>query len=205
MENVIEILKKWNPWDREIKSGIRREGYVKKILQFMERKEVIVLKGIRRSGKSTIIKQMIKELLKQGIKKEQILYVNLEDYGFTNNLNIGLFDIVLDEYKKYIKNKKKIYFFIDEVQKINSWEKWVRTKYDLEENIKFIVSGSSASLLSKELSTLLTGRNISFVIMPLSFKEHCFFTKREDLNEYMLYGGFQEVVLEKSNEKKDYL
>lgn len=205
MENVIEILKKWNPWEKEIGSGISRERYINKIFSFMERKEIIVLKGIRRSGKSTLIKQLIKELLRKGINKKQILYINLEDYGFADNLNLELFDIIFEEYKKYTHNRKKTYFFIDEAQKIISWEKWVRTKYDLGENIKFIITGSSASLLSKELSTLLTGRNISFTIMPLSFKEYCFFTKKNNLEEYMTYGGFPEVVLEKSNEKKIYL
>jgi predicted AAA+ superfamily ATPase len=86
-----------------------------------------------------------------------------------------------------------------------SWEKWIRTKYDLGENIKFIVTGSSAHLLSKELSTLLTGRNISFTIMPLSFNEFCIFKKNGNLNEYMKYGGFPEVVLEDSEEKKSIL
>ncbi len=205
MENIIEILKKWNPWEKRIETGIIREEYIKKIFPFMERKEVILLKGVRRAGKSTIFKQLMQELLKRGVRKEQILYINLEDYGFANNLNINLFDKVLEEYKKYTKNKKKTYFFIDEVQKITSWEKWVRTKYDLGENIKFIITGSSASLLSKELSTLLTGRNISFTIMPLSFKEYCLFTKKEDLEGYMTHGGFPEVVLEKSEEKKNYL
>ena len=205
MDNIIEILKKWNPWEKEVDSRIQRKAYIMKIFPFMERKEIIVLKGIRRSGKSTIIKQLINELLKKGVKKEQILYVNLEDYGFADNLNLELFDIIFEEYKKYTKNRKKTYFFIDEAQKIPFWEKWVRTKYDLEENIKFIITGSSASLLSKELSTLLTGRNISFTIMPLSFNEYCFFTKKDDLENYMIYGGFPEVVLEKSDEKKNYL
>lgn len=205
MENVIEILKKWNPWEKEIESGIRREEYTNNIVSFIERKEIIVLKGIRRAGKSTIVKQLIQELLNKGTDKKQILYINLEDYGFADDLNIGLFDIIFDEYKKYTQNKKKTYFFIDEIQKITSWEKWIRTKYDIGENIKFIVTGSSASLLSREFSTLLTGRNISFTIIPLSFKEYCFFTKKEDLDEYFLYGGFPEVVLEKSNEKKNYL
>src|SRR3989344_4526625 len=205
MENVIEILKKWNPWEKEIYSGIQRNDYIEKIFPFIERKEIIVLKGIRRSGKSMIIKQLIKKLLEVGAKKEQILYVNLEDYGFADNLNLELFDVLFMEYKKYTKNRKKTYFFIDEAQKIVSWEKWVRTKYDLGENIKFIITGSSASLLSKELSTLLTGRNISFKIMPLSFKEYRFFTKKDDLEQYMVYGGFPEVVLEKSDEKKNYL
>ena len=205
MENIIEILKKWNPWEKEMQEGVKREEYIKRIFPFMERKEIIVLKGIRRSGKSTIIKQLINELLRNGTDKGQVLYINLEDYGFANNLNLGLFDIIFEEYKNYTKNKKTTYFFIDEAQKIKSWEKWVRTKYDLSENIKFIVTGSSASLLSKEFSALLTGRNISFTILPLSFKEYCFFTKKEDFEEYISRGGFPEVVLEKSDEKKNYL
>jgi predicted AAA+ superfamily ATPase len=204
MENMIEILKKWNPWEKEIGTGIKREEYIKKVFPYLERKEIVVLKGIRRCGKSTIVKQLIAELVKSGVNKKQILYLNLEDYGFANDLTIKLFDEVLQSYKEYSKNKKRIYFFIDEVQKIPSWEKWLRTKYDLNEDIKFVITGSSASLLSKELSTLLTGRNLSFTVMPLSFNEFSYFTKGK-LEEYMKYGGFPEVVLEKSEEKKLYI
>ncbi len=202
MEKFIEILKKWNPWEKSLDYGIRRKEYIKKIMPYLERKEVLVLKGIRRCGKSTIIKQIIEELIKNGADKSQILYLNLEDYGFANYLSLDLFESVLKEYKEYSKNKGTVYFFIDEAQKIPSWEQWVRTKYDLGDNIKFIITGSSAHLLSKELSTLLTGRNISFTILPLSFKEFCQFKKSENLEEYMEYGGFPEVVLEDSEEKK---
>ncbi len=205
MENLIELLKKWNPWEKEIDIGIKRKRYLNKIYPYLDRKEVLVLKGIRRSGKSTMLKQLISELIKNGVDKKQIIYLNLEDYGLADNLKITLFDEVLNAYKEYSKNKKKIYFFIDEIQKIPSWEKWVRTKYDLNENIKFVITGSSASLLSKELSALLTGRNISFNIMPLSFNESIDFNNKEDLDAYMKFGGFPEVILEKSVEKKAML
>jgi len=205
MNDYLEILKKWNPWEKEFNIGIIRERYIKKLYPYFERREIIVLKGIRRSGKSTIVKQLILKLIEEGINKKQILYLNLEDYGFADNLSIKLFDDVLGVYQNYSKNKKTTYFFIDEIQKIPSWEKWIRTKYDLNENIKFIITGSSASLLSKELSTLLTGRNLSFIIMPLSFNESIDFTKNINLENYMKYGGFPEVVLEKSEEKKTYL
>lgn len=205
MDGLIEILKRWNPWEKRIDSGIKRKNYLDKIIPYMERREVIVLKGIRRSGKSTIVKQIISKLINDGVDKKQILYVNLEEYAFADSLDIRLFDEMLKVYKEYSFNKKRIYFFIDEIQKIPSWEKWVRTKYDLNENIKFIITGSSASLLSRELSTLLTGRNISFTVMPLSFAEFIEFTKTEDLQQYMEFGGFPEVVLEKSEEKKERL
>ena len=205
MKGIIEILQKWNLWERKISSGVKREKYIKKIMPFMERKEVLVLKGIRRSGKSTLLRQLMEELLNAGKDKKQILYLNLEDYGFADNLTLELFDEVLDTYQQYAKNKGKVYFFIDEIQKISSWEKWIRTKYDLGENIKFILSGSSASLLSKELSTLLTGRNLSFTVLPLSFSEFLLFSPSGNTEEYFHYGGFPEVVLEKSEEKKTFL
>jgi len=202
---IIDVLKNWNFWEKKIDIGIKRKEYINKIYPYLKRKEIIVLKGIRRSGKSTIVKQLMFELNKNNINKKQILYLNLEDYNFANDLNINLFDNVLKAYKNYSKNKKKIFFFIDEIQKVENWEKWIRTKYDLNENIKFIITGSSASLLSKELSTLLTGRNLSFRVLPLSFNEFLKFSKTKHLEEYLTYGGFPEVVLEKSKDKKSFI
>lgn len=204
-ETIIEVLKKWNPWEKRLDAGIKRQKYIKKIYPYLKRKEVIVIKGVRRAGKSTIIKQLILELMNNKVDKKQILYLNLEDYNFTNDLNVNLFEEVLNAYRKYSRNKKKVYFFIDEIQKIKGWEKWVRTKYDLNEDIKFIITGSSASLLSKELSTLLTGRNLSFRIMPLSFTEFIKFSKTKSLEAYLKFGGFPEVVLERDEEKKAYI
>lgn len=202
---IIGVLRKWNPWERKMDSGIPRGRYVDKIYPYFDRKEVLVLKGIRRSGKSTIVKQLIEKLIEKGVNKKQILYLNLEDYNFANDLEIKLFEDVLDAYRKYTGNRKRVYFFIDEVQKVKGWEKWVRTKYDLKENIKFVITGSSTSLLSKELSTLLTGRNISFRITPLSFNEFLDFSKTKSFEEYLQFGGFPEIVLENNKEKKNLL
>ena len=202
-ETILNVLKRWNLWESDIDTGITRKKYLQEIYPYLERREVLVLKGIRRSGKSTIMQQLMKELVrKDNVSKKQILYINLEDHNFAQNLKINLFDDVLKAYHDHTKNMKKVYFFIDEIQKVPEWERWVRTKYDLKENIKFIVSGSSASLLSKELSTLLTGRNLSFVIRPLSFNEVLTFSKKISLQEYLKFGGFPEVVLEKSEKMK---
>lgn len=201
-EKILEILNNWNIWNNQINSGKDRKKYLDKIIPYMDRKEILVLKGIRRCGKSTIMKQLIKYLTKNNIRKEQILYLNLEDYNFSNNLNLELFNLVLNTYKKNINLNKKIFFFIDEIQVIPNWEKWIRTMYDLDVNIKFIISGSCASLLSKELSTLLTGRNICFEVYPLEYSEFVDFSSNNDFENYLKYGGFPEVVLEKDNDKK---
>ncbi|MBI2565107.1 ATP-binding protein [Candidatus Woesearchaeota archaeon] len=199
-QTLINILDKWNNWNEKINTGLPRRQYINEILKFMNRKEIIVLKGIRRSGKSTIMKQLMTVLNKKGFSKKQILYLNLEDYNLSRFLSIELLELVLQVYLKRMNPSKRIFFFIDEIQLVEDWEKWIRTKYDLQENIKFIISGSSASLISKEFSTKLTGRNISFQIKPLSFTELLDFkegSKADLLNEYLEYGGFPEVVLEK--------
>ncbi len=195
-QKLFETLKKWNFWERDINTGIERSEYLEELQQYITRKEIIVLKGIRRCGKSTIMRQLMKRLIKQNVAKEQILYLNLESYEFRNSKSIQLFEQTLNIYKKELNKDKKTYFFIDEIQEIPEWERFIRTIYDRDENIKFFISGSNASLLSKELSTLLTGRNITFEIKPLTYREYKSFTLTPQLEEYQLYGGFPEIVLE---------
>ena len=92
---IIEVLKMWNPWGQKIESGILRKEYIKKIYPLLERKEVLVFKGIRRCGKSTILRQLIEQLIDHGASKNQVLYLNLEDYNFSGELKISLFEQVL--------------------------------------------------------------------------------------------------------------
>ncbi len=201
-EEIIRVLRTWNLWDKDTEVGIPRKEYVNEMLKYLEMRHILILKGVRRCGKTTIAKQLMKNLLKKRIKKKQILYVNFEDMNFADKLQINLLDEILSAYLNHTKNNEKIYCFLDEVQRIPNWERWVRTKYDQNQKIKFVITGSSAHLLDKELSTLLTGRNITFEIMPLSFKEFKTFNKKGKLEEYMKFGGFPEVVLEKSEERK---
>lgn len=201
-EEIIKVLRRWNLWDHDIETGILRNDYVNEISKYLDMKHILILKGVRRCGKTTIAKQLMKHLLKNKVKKKQILYVNFEDMNFADKLHSQLLDEILEAYKKYTKNKSKIYCFLDEVQRIPNWERWIRTKYDQNQKIKFVITGSSAHLLDRELSTLLTGRNITFEIMPLSFKEFKTFNKKGELEEYIQFGGFPEVVLEKSEERK---
>lgn len=202
---LLKVLKKDNFWEQDIDTGIERSLYLQKLQQYIPRKEIIILKGIRRCGKSTIMKQLMKRLIKQNITKEQVLYVNLESYEFRNSYSVELFEKILEVYKEQINSQNKIYFFIDEIQVIPHWERFLRTVYDRNEDIKFIVSGSNASLLSKELSTLLTGRNITLEVKPLTLEEYKSFTLKPQLEEFQLFGGFPEVVLEQDLKLKKVL
>ena len=172
-----------------------RLGYVKKILSWMQRKEVVIIKGVRRSGKTHIMYQLINEL-----PKENTFYINFDDFRFDPFLTVELLEEIIN-----LRNpSKKAYFFLDEIQRIIGFEKWLRTYYDKELNVKFIIGGSNISLLSPEMGTVLTGRNITFNIYPLSYGEFKDFSS-DSFETYLRFGGFPEIVLEKDETKKKEL
>ncbi len=208
------ILSEANPWWAtksvpEILKGLPRPGY-RTILYSTRISEITILTGVRRSGKSTLMYQIIDSLLKNGISAEQILFVNLED----NRLAKDTLDDIYQSYRENINPDKKAYVFLDEVHRKEKWESWVRRHYDQKSECKFVVSGSCSCLLKKEYSTLLTGRNLTFEVFPLSFAEFLLFKGIEAdrrkvtkgiilktdeyrilnaLKEYMTHGGFPDV------------
>ena len=163
------------------------------------------------------MRQTAKTLIKGGIRKNNILIVNFEDPRFVE-LNTKTLQQIYDVYLEFLNPQEKPYLFLDEIQEVKDWEKWVRMMHELDK-AKIIISGSNAKLLSRELSTLLTGRHLDLVIFPLSFKEFLRFrnvdlSKRFEivnkeieikrlLREYIKFGSFPEVVL--GGEKKQIL
>ena len=214
---IIKILGDWNFWDKDLNVGINRPYYLNKIKNFNESSHIIVITGARRSGKSFIMRQTAKTLIKEGISKNNILIVNFEDPRFVE-LNTKVLRQIYDVYLEFLNPQEKPYLFLDEIQEVKDWEKWVRAMHELDK-AKIIISGSNAKLLSRELSTLLTGRHLDLVIFPLSFKEFLRFrnvdlSKRFEivnkeieikrlLREYIEFGSFPEVVL--GGEKKQIL
>jgi len=177
---------------KEYPKSITRKEYVEKISSWMKRKEIIIIKGIRRSGKTHLMYQLIKK-----ISKKNTFYVNFDDFRFNDYLNVDLLETIINLRDK----NKRAYFFLDEIQRVKGFEKWLRTYYDKEDKIKFIIGGSNISLMSPEMGTVLTGRNITFKIFPLSYNEFQKFSNKS-FEEYLEYGGFPEVVLEKDETKK---
>jgi len=211
----IEKLNEWNPWWEDAKligklMGKHRPVY-DLLINSVDIKEITIITGIRRAGKSTLMYQMINNLLKNGVAPNQILFVNLED----KKLSKDSFEDIYQSYRENLKEDKKAYIFFDEIHKRDEWESWIRKKYDLKTNDKFIISGSCSYLLKKEYSSLLTGRNLTFEVFPLSFKEFLLFNDIEinfenikkniilkktkilllkKLQEYLNIGGFPEIV-----------
>ncbi|MFH1174367.1 MAG: ATP-binding protein [archaeon] len=172
-------------------TGIPRKKYVDQIEKWLSRPEIIIIKGVRRSGKSTILKQVAARLKKT-------VYVNFDDYRLLPHLRLELLERILQTHKE------AKYFFFDEIQKVPQFESWLRTHYDIKSHKKFIISGSNISLLSPSFGTVLTGRNITFEIFPLDFEEFRLFGGSV-IEQYLQFGGFPEVVLEKDEEKKTQL
>src|SRR3989338_1112696 len=211
----IENLNNWNPWWNtgivpDALNGIARTIDVT-IFGTLKIREITVLTGIRRAGKTTIMYQMIGFLLKD-VKPAQILYVNLDDETLKKESLENIYNL----YRQSKNPQGKAYVFLDEIQNIQDWQYFLKKHYDLRDNVKFIISGSSAKLLKGEYATLLTGRNLTFNIYPLAFKEYLKFAKADytqittaiknnilhHLNNYLEYGGFPEVFFKESELKR---
>lgn len=174
----------------------KRELYIEKIKPFIDKDIIKVLTGIRRSGKSVMLKLIMEELKQNGIDEKQFININFE-----NLINREL--TTSDKLHKYILKKaseikKKCYIFLDEIQEVKDWEKCINSlRVNEEYNFDIYITGSNAKLLSGELSTYLAGRYVEFVIYPFSFKEFLDTLKsiqqsisiREAFQKYIKFGG----------------
>ncbi len=162
---------------------INRKEYISKLLAYKDKDLIKVVSGIRRSGKSTLLKIYYNHLLKLGVGKKQIQFYNFELPE--NYLNKTWSDIYFDIKKKMQPNKTN-YVFLDEVQNIPFFEKLVDGLFATE-NTDIYITGSNAFLLSSELATLLSGRYIEISILPFSFKEYLNARKIDTENKYLNY------------------
>lgn len=147
---------------------LKRERYLSKIRGFYSSDLIKILVGIRRCGKSVILKQIMEELREQNVDQSHIIYINFEFIEFEELQNYK-------ELNKYIKEKikddKKYYVFLDEIQKVDKFEEVINSLRASIDNISIFITGSNSKLLSNELSTVLSGRYVLFNIYPLSYRE----------------------------------
>lgn len=147
---------------------IERGLYLNRLKQLKDQNLIKVITGVRRCGKSTLLESFMNELIKEGVPKENIIFLNFED---RENLHLTNWSTLYDEIIGQIQPNNKYYIFLDEVQLINDFERLVNSLFR-KKNIDLYVTGSNAYLLSSELATLLTGRYIALNLQPYSFKEY---------------------------------
>lgn len=217
---ILNILTDWNLWKKDIDAGIKRKTPLKKIAEASKIREIVVIKGIRRSGKSTLLLQFCKELIDSGVRREDTLIVNFEDPRF-KQLNLDTLNKIYDVYLTELSPKESHYVFLDEVQAVDGWEKFARYLHE-NRRVSVFVTGSSSKLLSSEYSTVLSGRHTDVELRQLSFAEYLHFIgvdvkNRLDLSakrhkikkafyDYLKWGGFPKVVLvQEERDKRELL
>ncbi len=197
---MLEILREYNFWEEEeISVGYFRPDYINKISSYLGNKLVKVLLGQRRSGKSFIMRMIIKKLIEtDNIPRNNIFYINKDISAFDFISNAKILNKIIAEYHKVLKPKGKVYIFIDEIQEILNWEKIVNSlSQDYTKEYELFITGSNSKLLSGELSTYLSGRYITINIYPFSFSEYLgFYNIEPDKKTYINYlqmGGIPEL------------
>ncbi|MEI7980378.1 MAG: ATP-binding protein [Bacteroidota bacterium] len=202
------ILSDWNYWDKPVPEYVPRAEYQSKMNAYLSTGEIIILTGIRRSGKSTLMINHIRHLISAGVNKNEILFVNFEDPRFNSELNSDLLERIFEVYKEFVNHETKPHIFLDEVQNVIQWEKWVLAGYELNRAF-FYITGSSSKLLSREFGTALSGRYLGINVFPLSYKEYLLFKKipapdkktmvtqrvlfKKAFNRYIKEGGFPKI------------
>lgn len=187
---------------------IERKEYLDKLVAFKDKRIIKVITGVRRCGKSVLLEIFQDYLLKQGVAEEQIVAINLEDYDFYELREPSK----LHSYIKERLNKDKMtYIFVDEVQHCDDFPRVIDSLY-LKKNVDIYLTGSNANLLSSEIATLLSGRYVEIMMLPLSFKEYVSSTgdAKELSRKYLEYienSSFPYVLDLKGQPKeiKDYL
>lgn len=189
---------------------IKREMYLRKIRDSYDSELIKVIIGVRRSGKSVLMMQIIEELKENGIDDNHIIYINFEDYDYIDYTEPKKFN----EYvKSQIIDKEKYYLLFDEIQNVDQFERVINS-FRATLNVSIFITGSNSKLLSGELATHLSGRYISIKIMPFTFKEYLELKKEKNIEidkeqsfmEYLEWGCMPQIFNTDSlTERKLYL
>lgn len=212
-------MEEFNSWwlagkvDEDLALPFKRPIYFE-VERSLERRFILALVGLRRTGKTTILYQIIQKLIKDKIDPSDILFFSFDE------LTVSI-DDVINSYKEiHLKDfrQKRVYVFLDEIQKCQNWENELKKYYDLYPKMKFLISGSESLFIRKKTKETLAGRIFEFASYPFSFREYLeihnvmekyfkYETKiRPFFLRYMLKGGFPEMFsLEKDSEIKDYI
>ena len=205
-------IQDFNPWwktgvvSKEFEGMRRRENF-EEIKRFIDARQIIVITGLRRTGKTVLLHHLIEYLLKKETEAKTIVYFN--------------FDYLIDDIEGILQKhkettgidykKEKIYLFLDEIQKLEDWQNKVKIFYDLYPHMKFFVSGSSSLFIRKRTKESLAGRSFDFQISPLGFREYLQLKNKEkilqnivlykseirdELKSYIKTGGFPEIINE---------
>lgn len=204
-KDLLDKVRALNFWHKEQETGLIREE-LSAVLKLADSVPLaLIITGVRRSGKTFLARQILKEKLKT-IKPEQTLFINFEEPALEPYLNTESLQELYETYRYFLNREQQAYLVLDEVQNVPRWEKWVRIMMEKNENVKFIITGSSSKIFKSDLARVLSGRTVTFSLFPLNFRNFLEFKghtlkKYESysslanyFNEYLEYGGFPLIT-----------
>ncbi len=206
MKNI--LIEQNKHWQGHKYQSVKREKF-SKFISYLPLRQIITITGIRRCGKSTLLKQAINYLIDEGVKPKNILFVNLEHPYFLNyHHDANFLETIYEEYLKLTNPQGKVYCFFDEIQYFENWQVYIKSKYEISD-IKFVITGSNSSMLSNELNTMLSGRSLNIYLDTFNFREFLNYKGidfsdemsiiankiaiQRAKDEYLKWGGFYEV------------
>ena len=188
-DRLLEITAYWSFWEDRVPATVPRNVALPARLRDSL---AFVVQGVRRSGKSTLLAQMME---RYRLNPRHCAFLNFEDPRLGQQLDHSLLDAWVSAFRSAHPRLKKAYFFLDEIQGVAGWEKWLRTQLERPKNNFFVVTGSNAQLLSGELSGVLTGRHLTLELFPFDLGEFRQVRPKGTLEDYLEAGGFPEPLL----------
>ena len=185
----MEISAYWSFWDAPPPKSVPRDV---ELPAKLSDSLVLVVQGVRRCGKSTLLAQLIE---RYRLNPKHCAFMNFEDPRLGAGLDFALLDQWVSAFRKAHPRLKKAYFFLDEIQSVEGWQRWLRAQLERPKGNHFVITGSNAQLLSGELSTTLTGRHHTVELFPLDLTEYRRIRPRASLMSYLTDGGFPEPLL----------
>lgn len=216
-----DILFRFNPWwesgkiSEELAKPFKRDLFYK-VIEYLSKRQIIEIIGLRRVGKTTLLYQIIQKLLEK-TEEKKILYFSFDEKSANIKEIIKTYEV--EVLNKKIEDSGQIYIFFDEIQKCKDWDSQLKIFYDIYPKIKFFISGSASLMLDKKAKESLAGRIYNFILKPLSFKEFLEFkglkiSKNLSLHErtlateffdYLKKGGFIELTFENDFKVREYV
>ena len=186
--DLIKIAATWSFWDRPVPESVPRSVDLPKELSDSL---CLVIQGVRRCGKSTLLQQLI---ARYGLDPTYCAFVNFEDPRLASALSFETLDRLVELFRESRPHADRLYFFLDEIQWVEGWQRWLLTQLDRPQGNVFVLTGSNARLSSGELSSMLTGRHLTVELFPFDIGEMRVADPAATWADYLQRGGFPEPL-----------
>jgi uncharacterized protein len=186
--DILATARSWSFWDHAIPSSVPRDVDLPDELRDSL---CLVIQGVRRCGKSTLLQQLVG---RYELTLEHCAFLNFEDPRLTRSLSYETLELLVQQFRAQHPDAPQLTFFLDEIQEVDGWQRWLRTQLDRPRGHVFVVTGSNSSLLSGELGSVLTGRHLPVTLYPFDLAEVRRIDPSATLDTYLRDGGFPEPL-----------